>query len=150
MQKIKAYGVCIYKQNLSGIQILLCKSVKSENRWGFLKGVQTQNETKKQTAIREFFEESGILVDEKYLTKYFEQINELKDIGIYLVNYKHIDNLELFFTKNDLKEKYICSENSQVRFIDIYNTINIKKKQFDIYNNIIEFLKRGSDVSTIN
>jgi ADP-ribose pyrophosphatase YjhB (NUDIX family) len=70
-RKIKAYGICLYKveniNNKSIIKILLCKSVFSLNNWGCLKGVQDKNESKKQTAKREFFEECSILVSQKNL-----------------------------------------------------------------------------------
>jgi len=51
MKKIKAYGVCLYLKTKNSYKILLCKSIKSEHRWGFLKGVALNNETSKQTAI---------------------------------------------------------------------------------------------------
>ena len=35
MEKIKAYGICLYKYKKDSIQVLLCKSVNSSERWGF-------------------------------------------------------------------------------------------------------------------
>ena len=72
MQKIKAYGICLYKfdKKENQYKILLCKSVSSLNKWGCLKGGSENNETKKETAIREFYEECHIKIPQKYLTNY--------------------------------------------------------------------------------
>ena len=141
--KIKAYGICLYKNEPKGIKILLCKSVKSKNRWGFLKGVQDENESKKQTAIREFFEESGIKVEYKYLENYFEQINETKNIVIYLVNYKNVKKIEHNFINDKLLDHFLCWENSEVKFFDIDDVKDIKKKQINLVEDIIRYLKKG-------
>ena len=142
-QKIKAYGICLYKIEQSEVKILLCKSVKSQNKWGFLKGVQDQNESKQQTAIREFFEESGIQVEYKYLENYFEQINETKDIGIFLVNYKNVKKIEHHFINEKLLDHFLCWENSEVKFFNLKNMAEIKKKQKDIVEEIIKYFKKG-------
>ncbi len=141
--KIKAYGICLYKEQGNSIKILLCKSVKSFDKWGFLKGVREDLENKEQTAIREFKEESNITVSTKHFEKYFEQENESKDIGIYLVNYDNIENIDKYFYKDKLLEHYLSWENSQAKFFDIDNLPNIKKKQFNLTNDIIDYLKRG-------
>ena len=73
LNKIKAYGICLYKKESNCTKILLCKSTLSKNRWGFLKGVQDDNETNEQTAIREFQEECGILVEKKYFEKFLHK-----------------------------------------------------------------------------
>lgn len=68
MAKVKAFGVVPYKVEEDGtIKILLCKSVKSLNKWGCLKGVLAKDETAKECAKREFFEESSIIVDTSLL-----------------------------------------------------------------------------------
>ena len=71
MEKIKAYGLCLYKFNKDSIKVLLCKSVNSRERWGFLKGVAITGEEPEETAIREFKEESNISIDRKYLERVF-------------------------------------------------------------------------------
>ena len=146
--KVKAYGICLYKieniNNKSIIKILLCKSVFSLNKWGCLKGVQDKNESKKQTAKREFFEECSILVSQKKLENYFEQINQEKDIGIYLVNATTIKNIETFFIKDTLKNNLLSWENSKVKFFDINDLPNIKKKQSKLISEIIDFLQNKS------
>jgi len=140
--KIKAYGICLYKNEGNSTKILLCKSISSHSKWGFLKGVQTKGESSFQTAIREFKEESNINIDRKYLEKYFEQTNKEKDIGIYLVNYNKIKDLGVYFTNGQLYKRYLSWENSEVKFFDIKNLPNIKKKQRYLVEDIVKYLKK--------
>jgi len=142
--KIKAYGICIYKKMQNSTKLLLCKSVNSKDKWGFLKGCEIENESKKETALREFFEESSIDVDSKYLEEYFEQINTTKDIGIYLVNYKNINNINSYFENDKLHRHCLSWENTKVEFFDINNIPEIKKKQYRIMNKIIQYLKKDN------
>ncbi|MEA2017416.1 MAG: NUDIX domain-containing protein [Campylobacterota bacterium] len=141
MDNIKAYGICLYKIEKNNIKVLLCKSVSSKDKWGFLKGVEERNETKEQTAIREFHEECGIKVEKKYLENYFEQKNETKDIGIYLVNYDNINNIEDFFVEEKLLSNYLSWENSSVKFFNTVKLPLIKTKQTKLIIDILKFLK---------
>jgi len=141
MDKIYAYGICLYKIRDNNVEILLCRSTHSKIKWGFLKGSSTAKENRVQTAIREFEEESGIKVDPSLLEKYYEQQNSKKDIGIFLVNFDKIDGIEKYFSNNRLKFEYICFENDDVRFFNIDNLPPIKKKQKDIVDNIIKYFK---------
>jgi 8-oxo-dGTP pyrophosphatase MutT (NUDIX family) len=125
---IEAYGIALFKKVKNSYQILLCKSVVSNDRWGLLKGVKEEFESQQDCAIREFFEESGILIQKQYLTKYFDQQNEDKYIGVWLVNYNHIDNIDKYFKNNRLEDKYLSSENSDVCFFDIQDLPLIKKR----------------------
>jgi 8-oxo-dGTP pyrophosphatase MutT (NUDIX family) len=138
---IKAYGICLYYKELNMIKLLLCKSIASQNNWGFLKGIQEKNELKIDTAIREFYEECGIKVQKEDLENYYEQKNELKDIGIFLVNYKNVTKIENLFIKEQLLDHFLCLENSEVRFFNIDNLVDIKKKQKDIVKNILQYFK---------
>ena len=140
MEKIKAFGICLYKKNKDSVEVLLCKSTISRQRWGFLKGVEISGETQEETAIREFFEESSIKVNKKYLEEFFIQKNELKNIGIYLVNINNIENFEHFFKDDKLKNIYLSSENSEVKFFKIDNLPPIKKKQLFLTQEIVKFL----------
>lgn len=139
--KIKAYGICLYKKDKNTIEILLCKSTLSKKKWGFLKGVKDNLETKQQTAVREFYEESGIDIKPYQLERYFEQKNKNKDIGIFLVNFAKIKDIYTFFTNNRLKDNYLCIENSDVRFFNIENLPPIKKKQVSMMEEIVNYLK---------
>jgi len=142
LKKKNAYGICLYKYIDGGTYILLCKSMYSSHKWGFLKGVQEENETITQTAIREFYEESGIKISIDILEDYYQQINFEKDIGVFLVNYDKIPyKIDNFFNDLSLKKNYICSENSDVRFFDVNNLPEIKKKQISLVNDIIKYLK---------
>ena len=140
-EKIKAYGICLYKIKKNSCEILLCKSVSSLNNWGCLKGLIDKNETKQQCAKREFFEESSIEVDIVDFEEYFEQANNEKDIGIWLVNAKNIKNLDGFFFENKLLNNYLSWENSKVKFFDINELPSIKKKQKFLVSEITDFLK---------
>jgi len=142
LEKIKAYGICLYKKNQDSIKVLLCKSMNSQERWGFLKGVALASEKPEETAVREFQEESSIRVEQKYLRNFFIQKNDLKNIGIYLVNANDIENLERFFDKGILFKKYLSVENSDVRFFDIKHLPLIKKKQKHLTNEIITHLEK--------
>ncbi len=139
--KIKAYGLCVYSINEDNIKILLCKSTRSTEKWGFLKGVVDENETKKQTAQREFFEESSIKVDIDNFEQYFEQKNKEKDIGIYLVNANNIRKLQSFFVNDILISKYLSWENQKVQFFNINNLPIIKKKQSKLILKVMDFLR---------
>lgn len=140
MEKIKAYGLCLYKFKKDSIKVLLCKSVHSKDRWGFLKGVAISGEQPEQTAIREFEEESSITVPPEYLEEFFIQKNELKNIGIYLVNYNNISNLDKYFENEVLYQKNLSSENSEVKFFDIKKLPLIKKKQNYLTQEILNHL----------
>lgn len=138
---VKAYGIVPYYVKGDDIKILLCKSVASKDRWGCLKGTKTRNETAYECAKREFFEESSISVDVALFEEYFEQLNDDKDIGVWLVNFKNIENIEKYFTNDTLKEQYLSWENSKVKFFSLNNLPKIKKKQQDLINEIKDFLK---------
>ena len=141
MAKKYAYGVCLYKIENNDIKILLCKSVKSLNRWGCLKGVKTGYETALECAKREFFEESNINVEISDFEEFFDQINIEKDIGIWLVNSSKIPNLESYFVKDKLIKKNLSWENSKVKFFSITNLPEIKEKQIKLIDKISDFLQ---------
>jgi len=145
--KIKAYGICVYKiEEDESIKILLCKASTSKEKWGFLKGVAEALETKEQTAIREFKEESSIIISQNYLEKYFEQQNKEKDIGIFLIDYKNIPAINIYFNEDQLYSKYLSWENTKVKFFSIDNLPKIRKKQKNIAVEITEYLKRETSV----
>ena len=138
---VKAYGIVPYYVKGDDIKILLCKSVASKDRWGCLKGTKTRNETAYECAKREFFEESSISVDVALFEEYFEQLNDDKDVGVWLVNFKNIENIEKYFTNDTLKEQYLSWENSKVKFFSLDNLPKLKKKQEELITEIKDFLK---------
>ena len=141
MEKIKAYGVCLYKYTNDSVRVLLCKSTNSNERWGFLKGVATAHEEPVDTAIREFKEECNIDVTKEDLENFYIQKNEYKNIGIYLVNANKIEDLDKYFDNEILLKENLSSENTDVEFFDINNMPLIKKKQKNLTAEILEFFK---------
>lgn len=139
--KTKAYGICLYQINDQNIKIFLCKSINSKKRWGFLKGCTLDGEQPMITAQREFLEESGIITYIKDYEEYFEQKNEDKDIGIWLLNANKIPNFDKYFVKDELKQFFLSMENSEAKFFDIEKLPKIKTKQKDLVKEIIHFLK---------
>lgn len=140
--KTKAYGICLYKKTPHYTKVLLCKSINSKEKWGFVKGVQDPCESNEETAVREFFEETAIEVNQIVFENYFEQENEQKDIGIYMVNCNRIKYADKYFINDKLIKHFLSWENSEIRFFDIDKLPIIKKKQYKIANNIIQYLKK--------
>ena len=129
MNIIEAYGIVLYENTNDCIKILLCKSVKSKDNWGCVKGVRLKNEDIKKTACREFLEECSIKVEIQYFEKYFEQINEDKNIGIWLLNVKHLKNLNKYFYKDKLLNNFLSWENQKIQFFSLNTLPKIKNKQ---------------------
>ena len=140
MEKIYAFGICLYKKRKDCIGILLCKSVNSKEKWGFLKGVALKYETQIETALREFYEESSIKIEPNLLENFFIQKNELKDIGIFLVNFDNVYGVNKYFNENKLYKQYLSHENSDVEFFNIEKLPLIKTKQKYMVNDIINYL----------
>jgi 8-oxo-dGTP pyrophosphatase MutT (NUDIX family) len=142
IDQTKAYGIVLYKKTKNNIYILLCKSVNSNTKWGFLKGCAKQSDlTPKQTAQREFREESGILIDQRNFEKAFYQNNEEKLIGLYLVDGTNMPFLNNYFDfEGKLHKKYLSHENSHVKYFSIHNLPPLKKKQKQVAKEIIEYL----------
>jgi ADP-ribose pyrophosphatase YjhB (NUDIX family) len=141
MGKIFAYGVCLYKIEENDIKFLLCKSISSLNRWGFLKGVRLKNETNKQCAQREFIEECGIEIDMDHFEEYFEQQNEDKDIGIWLMNASNVRHLNKYIIDDKLLSNYLSWENSKVKFFSVKKLPRFKQKQRFLIKEIMDFLQ---------
>lgn len=141
MAKKYAYGICLYKIEENDIKILLCKSVKSFNKWGCLKGVKTSNETALQCAKREFYEECNIKVEIPDFEEFFDQINLEKDVGIWLVNANKVSNLEEYFFEDKLLDNNLSWENSKVKFFSIFDLPNIRSKQSKLLSKITDFLR---------
>lgn len=141
MKKIKAYGVLPYKIEDNKVKILLCKSVKSFDRWGCLKGMQDGTESSKECAKREFFEESSIKIETYLFEEYFYQENEEKDIGIWIINTDKVENMDSFFKNEVLYEHLLSWENSKVKFFDLDELPKIKKKQKKLLAQIKDYLQ---------
>lgn len=141
IEPIKAYGLVPYKIEDGDIKILLCKSIKSNYRWGFLKGMILKGETPKQCARREFLEESGIDIDYSLFEDYFEQKNKEKDIGIWLVNSEKVKDIEKYFLGYKLVDRYLSWENSKVKYFSIHDLPVFKTKQKKLVKKVKGFLQ---------
>ncbi len=141
MEKIKAYGVLLYIIEKKTTKILLCKSVKSLNKWGCLKGMQDKLETARECAKREFFEECAIKIETYLFEDFFYQENSEKDVGIWIVNANKIKDLEKYFLEDKLYDNYLSWENSKVKFFDINALPIIRKKQAQLVEEIKDFLQ---------
>jgi len=144
MKKIKAYGIVLYKVEEDVIKILLCKSVKSLNKWGCLKGMLINSESTKECAKREFYEECNIDVNTSLFEEYFSQKNKEKDVGVWIVNSNKIKDLDKCFLNDKLFDYYLSWENSKVKFFDINKLPQIKKKQTSIVSDIKDFIQNKS------
>ena len=129
MSHTKTYGIVPYIVTKKGVKILLCLDVASNDKWGCLKGTKVKNETAFMCAKREFFEE------------YFEQINQEKDIGVWLVNASNIENMDRYFNGNTLKSEYLSWENSKVKFFSLKKLPKIKSLQKKLVSEIKDFLE---------
>jgi len=141
MEAIKAFGILLYKIEKNSIKILLCKSVKSLDKWGCLKGMQVADESDKECAKREFKEECGIIVETYLFEDYFYQQNKEKNVGIWIVNAEKINDLDKYFYEDKLYDYFLSWENSKVKFFDINELPNIKKKQSVLIEEIKDFLQ---------
>ncbi len=139
--KIYAYGVCLYRVEEDQIKILLCKSISSLERWGCLKGVLSKKETPKECAKREFFEECSMPISMDDFEEYFEQHNEEKDIGVWLVDANKIRNLNHYIIDDKLLSNYLSWENSKVKFFSLDELPKIKSKQQFLIKEIKDFLQ---------
>lgn len=142
--KIYAYGICLYKIEENDIKILLCKSISSLEKWGLLKGVQTKTETSKECAKREFIEESSINIDFDDFEEYFEQQNDEKDIGIWLINASKVRNLNRYIIDDKLLSNFLSWENAKVKFYSINELPKMKSKQKFLIKEITDFLESKS------
>jgi len=118
-----SYGVCFYKIEKNRIFIFLNKTNKISD-WNFFKGKQEENELKVDTVIRETKEETGIDITENMFEDYFYVINKRKNIGIYLIDYNHINFKQLKLQK---KEIYTAT------WLNIYYNIKMSKNQKELF-----------------
>lgn len=128
--KEKSYGICPYIIDNGKIFILLNKTNCTSFNYNFFKGKIEEGETIEETAIREFQEEAGIIIDKIHLEEYFFQ-NGAKHIGIYLVDFSN-------YIEKDFK--FQTREIYSAAWIDINNTIMVPNNQSVILNNIILYL----------
>lgn len=90
----KSCGGVIFKKSNNDIEYLLIYNKKgnANGHWGFPKGHVENNETEKETALREIKEETGLSVefigDFREHTRYSPKIDVLKDVIYFLAKPK--------------------------------------------------------------
>lgn len=101
MAKEYSYGIAPY-QIMNGYFYVLLNKTSEESYYNFFKGKIEDGETVKECAIREFYEETGILVDENSLEEYFYQKSPRKDVGIFLVDWAKYHHLPFNFQEKEI------------------------------------------------
>lgn len=127
-KKVQSFGLAPYIVMNGEYFVLLNKSSKS-SFYNFFKGKIEPGENKYCTAIREFYEETGVEVNIKDLEEYFFQSNPRKDVGIFLVNWGKYHDCNFNFSKQEIwsaswvnvKEKAELSRNQQKIWDEVIN-----------------------------
>lgn len=122
--KEHSYGVAPYKIINNKVYLFVNKASK-ESLNGFFKGKIEINESIKECAKRELFEESNLLIDINDLEHYFFQNSIRKNIGIFLIDSYNIDfktlkiNEEIFSTEwIELNELCLSILGNQSKILD--------------------------------
>ena len=131
--KDHSYGVCVYKKNKHNIQILLLQPVGS-NEWGFIKGKIEENEHPKECAVRECFEETGIILSPLDLDLLFFRKTKRKNIGIYMIPKEYTDMSNIKLCPKEAKD---------LKWFDLYGDIDIHNNQKLIIEDIKNYCKKG-------
>ena len=103
------------------------------NAWGFPKGYSKLKETSKKTAIRETFEECGLILEEKDLGFRFnisynciKKGKEVKkQVGLYLVSLKNLEELSIY-DKEIIETAWVSEKNidQYINYPEYSNIIN--------------------------
>jgi len=101
MAKEYSYGLAPYSI-MNGYFYVLLNKTSEESFFNFFKGKIETDETIKQCAQREFFEETGIKVDTKDFEKYYYQKSPRKNIGIFLVDWSKYQHLPFKFQEKEI------------------------------------------------
>lgn len=130
MAKEFSYGLCPFQKRNDSIYVLLNKTGRIGD-WNFFKGKREEGETIEECAVREFEEESGIVVSQSYLGEYFWQKSPRKDVGIFLIN----------FTDKNIPMSADPIEIFSWDWVKINDGVVTSKNQQTIMNNIIQYFK---------
>lgn len=126
-----SYGILPYIIKDNSIFILM-NTTSSISDYNFFKGKQEEIETPKETSTREFYEETGILVNKKHLEDYFYQNNDKKFIGIYLLDFGEYYHQSFKF---DEREIY------RAVWLNIKHNFKVSSNQSKIYNQVLLYLR---------
>lgn len=127
-----SYGVVPYTIYNDKIYVLVSLASKKDLKYGFFKGKIEENETIRNCAIREFYEETGIKVKSEWLDKYFSQKHIQKDVGVFLLDIDYIKDEKIMLNKENYNFKII-------EINELYN--NIIKNQEKILKEMILYFK---------
>ena len=127
-----SYGVVPYTIHNDKIYLLVSLASKKDLKYGFFKGKIEQNETIKDCAIREFYEETGIKIETEWLDKYFSQKHIQKDVGVFLLDIDYIKDEKIILNKENYNFKII-------EINELYG--NIIKNQEKILKEMILYFK---------
>jgi len=137
---IELAGIAIIFNN----KILLCypKKAKDVQEWSIPKGKVDKNESYRATAIRETFEEIGIILKEKDLKKgkdysYVTKSGDIKWMRYYIYNAKSLEELGLKKEKIPLKNLQI----EEMKDADFFSYKKAKKLIKWEYENLLNILK---------
>lgn len=134
MAKEYSYGIVPY-QIINGFFYILVNKTSEESFYNFFKGKIEADETIEEAAIREFYEETGVRVNQDSLEEYFTQKSSRKDIGVFLVDWAKYQTSIFNFQEKEiwsaswvqLKNGDIMSKNQQKIFDDINLSFSDRK-----------------------
>lgn len=136
MKREKSCGAIIYKYENSKLYILLLKH--NQGHWSFSKGHVENEETEKETALREIKEETNldVCIDNnfRYITTYSPKENTIKDV-VYFVATPLNDDIKI-------QEKEI-SEISWYSAIEALDKITYNNDK-QVLKKTIEYLNKNS------
>lgn len=136
MKREKSCGAVIYKYENGKLYILLLKH--NQGHWSFSKGHVENEETEKETALREIKEETNldVCIDNnfRYLTTYSPKENTIKDV-VYFVATPLNDDIKI-------QEKEI-SEISWYSAIEALDKITYDNDK-QVLKKTIEYLNKNS------
>lgn len=136
MKREKSCGAVIYKYENSKLYILLLKH--NQGHWSFSKGHIENEETEKETALREIKEETNldVCIDNnfRYITTYSPKENTIKDV-VYFVATPLNDDIKI-------QEKEI-SEISWYSAIEALDKITYDNDK-QVLKKAIEYLNKNS------
>jgi len=134
MAKEKSYGVAPYLI-INGQYYILLNKTSEHSRYNFFKGKIEEGETIAQCAKREFWEETGVEVDERDFEEYFFQKSSKKDVGIFLINWSKYINKKFQFQKREIWASY---------WVEV-DDVQTSKNQKEIVDSIESFFKNKSE-----
>ena len=130
MKKEKSCGAVIYKYENSKLYILLLKH--NQGHWSFSKGHIENEETEKETALREIKEETNLDVIE---TKYLNKVFHYQSLGKSCIEYAYLSKVKkdnIILNEENIDYKWCDFD----EFIELIDWFEDKKELISLLNNI--------------